>query len=176
MISNANVVVDQQEETFTKPPSATSLVTNIAPGIPNGGNPSGSGSGSGLVESTEQAQQNPLYILVICRLEKLATDLQQIIKYASIIGQEFDSTTLEAILPKQFIAGIQNSLELLLESSFILSMDTDDTMPTFCFQNYLIRNALYGLTPPSEAAKIHIRIALYIERTFASNLRNYYYK
>ena len=162
VISNANASMDQLEDEGSRGAIIGTYTlsnrTEIGKSESNG----------------DQAQQNPLYILVVCRLEKLANDLQHIIKYASIIGQEFDSPTLEAILPKQFLAGIQNSLELLLESSFILAMDTDDNLPVFCFQNYLIRNALYGLTPPSDAAKIHIRIALYLERTFSSNLRNYY--
>jgi len=118
--------------------------------------------------------QNPLYVLVICRLEKLTSFLQVVIKYASIIGSLFDSLTLAAILPKSFAVNLSKSLEVLLESSFILTVATDGVATTYIFQNYLIRNAVYDLTPPREAAKIHETIARYIETTFANELLPYF--
>ena len=118
----------------------------------------------------EQLQQNPLYVLVICRLEKLSSFLQIIIKYAAIIGPEFNSRTLQNILPNSFSKNIDKSLELLLESSFILSAGHDGINHIYVFQNYLIRNALYDLTPPSEAAKIHGLIGDYLELTYEDDL------
>ena len=104
--------------------------------------------------STGPLQHNPLCVLVFSRLDKLSSHLQVILKYASIIGEEFDNVTLFAILPETFSKDLEKSLELLLESSFILCcgcMGGDEgSKPsiTFCFQNYLIRSALYDLTPP----------------------------
>jgi hypothetical protein len=44
----------------------------------------------------------------------------------------------------------------------------------FNFQNSLIKDTLYQLTPPSDALRVHIGTAQFIEKHYSANLRPYY--
>ena len=135
-----------------------------------------------------ESDQKGLNFLVICRLEQLISEHQSIAKYASIIGSEFTETMLAAILPNKLNLGkIKDACGALLEIGFVVctdnpnsnllsssakrdqnAMDHDgfpgsNSVMVFKFQNDFISKALYQLTPPSEAARVHLAVAEYIE-------------
>ena len=139
----SNVTANLNASISASPMRGSILKTGLSMHIP-----AGASAAMRLEDQNAQLQHNPLYILVICRLEKMSSFLQVIVKYASIIGAEFASSTLQAILPAPFNVKLENSLELLLESSFIICCGDRENDSLYCFQNYLIRNALYDLTPP----------------------------
>ena len=142
--SIADFVMDQGIEEFMK---SIAQVKKKEEEIEDVGGP-GKKKSKGTKKKVEEDQSNPLHVLVICRFEKLTQALQIVIKHACIIGSEFDIPTLEACLPKAASKDVEGSVELLLESSFILAVDVGEEAPVFVFQNNLIRDALYLLTPP----------------------------
>jgi hypothetical protein len=89
--------------------------------------------------------RNPLHVVFICRLEKLAPDHQIIARYASIIGDEFTMPRLFNILPPNFQGSLEVCLSILSEYGFILCVGQNP--PSYAFQNLLIRKFLYDLIP-----------------------------
>jgi hypothetical protein len=55
---------------------------------------------------------------------------------------------------------------------FLRSLNS--TGRTFSFPNQLIQTTLSELTTPSDAAHLHLLVALFIEEHFVSTLRSFY--
>eukprot|EP01032_Pedospumella_encystans_P010797 gene10797-12592_t len=122
--------------------------------------------------SDRRSRQNPLKQLVLVHFEAHTPDLQVLSKHASIIGTEFDENLLRAIVPPKLKNILTSCLDKLVEKRFIQCLDPQDR--TFCFPNQLIQATLYELTPPSDAAHLHLLIAQYIETTYFLELRSHY--
>jgi len=119
------------------------------------------------------ASENPLKVLILLRLEKLNPDSQLIIKHASILGEEFSEKMLAAVLPKKLATLMPQSLKQLVEDGFITPVE-EYPQAIFEFQNNLIKDTLYNLMPPSDAAHIHLKVAEFIEVEYANKLHPLY--
>lgn len=104
---------------------------------------------SGLKGFTEAYKNNstrsPFHVVFICRFEKLSSDHQVVVRYASVIGNKFSLATLHSILPPRFQVNLNKCLEVLSEYGFILCLS--QSPPMYAFQNILVRRFLYDLTP-----------------------------
>ncbi|RYH27847.1 hypothetical protein EON65_12990 [archaeon] len=130
------------------------------------------------VQALEKAAEdgsriNSLKQLILLRMEKLDVDQQLVLKHASIIGDEFSEKMLEAVLPRHIRPKLAESTELLVEHGFVLCIQESPQL-IFGFQNDLIRETVYELTPPRDAAHIHLAVAVFIEDEYAKNLRPFY--
>ncbi len=92
--------------------------------------------------------QGKLQALILLRIEQLSTEQQLVLKYASVIGSEFSETMLAAILPLHLVQNVSQSLESLVEHSFIYLIEELSGISVFAFQNQLILSTLYDLMPP----------------------------
>ena len=115
--------------------------------------------------------QNPLNALILCRLDLLNPEHFYVAKVASIIGDEFTRDLLVHLLPD--VRNISACLVALKSNGFIQSVETDSAN-NFEFQNPLLRTTIYDLIPPQVTFDNHLKIAKYIETTFASNLSPHY--
>jgi len=97
------------------------------------------------VKENENAN-NPLQVLVICRLEKLSTEEQVTLRHAAVIGEEFSLHLLVSIMPFKLIKQIDNIMGALLNSSFIELSETDNE--NYVFSNSVIHHIISELMPP----------------------------
>jgi hypothetical protein len=83
--------------------------------------------------------------------------------------------TRDSLLERKKIKLLQDTLEFLEKSGFLYCISE---VPSFVyvFQNELISTTIYDLLPPSEASKIHISIANFIENEYHETLRPFYSK
>lgn len=150
----------------------------------------------GLLSPSTRASANPLKDLVLCRMERLSSDLILTLKHISVIGHEFNESLVAGIMStttttrrKSVYGSLSEQLTTLEKKGFIYLLE-EHPVPIYGFQNELIRNTLYELLPPGyvycllillcyfyccrDAAAIHNNIALFIEREFENDLRPFY--
>lgn len=93
---------------------------------------------------------------ILCLIDTLTVENQTILKYASIIGDEFDIDILEAVLPSKLKSDLQSlrvelkdKLGELCNEGIIMNVSDKCKQSTvFGFQNDLIRKTLYDLGLP----------------------------
>ena len=91
--------------------------------------------------------------MITIRLEKLTSQEQMCLRYASVIGNQFEEKMLAAILPSKQKHMSAKSLSLLLqvlvEKGFIICVEENsiwgETM--YEFQNSLIESTVYKMIP-----------------------------
>jgi class 3 adenylate cyclase len=111
--------------------------------------------------------------LILIQLERLGTEQQVVVKHASVIGEEFTIRLLAAVLPSSTIANLKQSI-LVAQDMGIIHAVEDRSLAIYRFHNALTRETICLVVPPSDASDIHLKAAKYIEKQFASNLRQYY--
>lgn len=127
-----------------------------------------------VVNKSKYTKKRALDAIVISRFEKLPSAQQVFIKHASVIGDEFSSDQLIAIIPPVLKNKHMNvELMKLVDAGFLFLID-DGTFTSFSFQNELIRDVLYDLMPPTENARIHHALALHIEMTNQNELEPHF--
>jgi class 3 adenylate cyclase len=91
---------------------------------------------------------NSLRALILNRIDRLSAEQQIVAKHASIIGDEFTLSVLKAILPNKIQTHLSQSLEALQHNGLVYCVEEGHEI-IFSFQNQLIRNTIYDLTPPT---------------------------
>lgn len=127
-----------------------------------------------IVERGDRSSSNPLTNLIVNRIDRLSAEQQTVIKHAAIIGDDFSFSILTRILPSRMQTHLLQSLEALQQFGLIYCVDEGNEDVSFSFQNQLIRNTIYDLTPPSDAATIHLAIGELIEFHYIDGLRLFY--
>ena len=124
-----------------------------------------------------ESDQRGLNFIVLTRMEKLSAECQTVVKCASVIGTEFTVSLLACVLPNRMgtdEAKVRESCGNIVDIGFFHCADgADADDPTYSFRNDFIAKALVQLTPPSEASRIHLLTAQYIETEYA-DLRPHY--
>jgi class 3 adenylate cyclase len=85
--------------------------------------------------------------LIIIRMEKLTSEQQLVVKYASVLGQEFTVRTLAAVLPDTVVPHLSQSLAALIEMGFIFCLE-EAPLAIYGFHNMLTRDTIYDILPP----------------------------
>ena len=116
---------------------------------------------------------NALSTLVVSKLSILKQEEQLIIKFASAIGEEFSEIVLDAVIPERFRLNLKTHINSLISFGFLKQRSDSSDKDILCFQNSRIKNIIYEMLPPREAAKTHLDIARFIESSEA-NLKPYY--
>lgn len=116
---------------------------------------------------------NALSTLVVSKLSILKQEEQLIIKFASAIGEEFSEIVLDAVIPERFRLNLKTHINSLISFGFLKQRSDSSDKDILCFQNSRIKNIIYEMLPPREAAKTHLDIARFIECSEA-NLKPYY--
>jgi class 3 adenylate cyclase len=119
------------------------------------------------------SKQNSLKQLILLRMEKLTVDQQLLLKCASIIADEFSVKMLQALLPEKLRASVPEMMKALAEHGFIVHVSEGENA-IYAFDNLLIQQTISELTPPRDAAHVHVGVAEFLEREFAKDLRPLY--
>jgi len=98
------------------------------------------------LEDALEKKENVLRHLIILRMENLESDYQLVLKYASVIGEEFSEMMLLAVLPPHLSQVLPDYLDTLAENGFVSCIEEFPEL-IYGFQNDLIRETLSGLLP-----------------------------
>jgi len=125
------------------------------------------------LEDALEKKENVLRHLIILRMENLESDYQLVLKYASVIGEEFSEMMLLAVLPPHLSQVLPDYLDTLAENGFVSCIEEYPEL-IYGFQNDLIRETLSGLLPIRDVSSISLLIARFIETSYSTNLRPFY--
>lgn len=101
------------------------------------------------ISSTSSSLGNKLATFILCRYEALSQDHQQILKYASIVGNKFNVHLLYSILPRRFKFTMYNSLSSIKKSGCWISLCVYET-DTYTFTHPVLCELLWTLTPNTQ--------------------------
>jgi hypothetical protein len=113
-------------------------------------------------ESPHQVQLNKL---VLCRFGSLPSDVQRVLRTASIIGLTFTSTVLQGVVAPQLRDQLADHFQSLLNQRWLYQDVDDESLYQFAHPH--AHQIIYELTPSSERASIHRQIAEHMERTLS---------
>lgn len=134
----------------------------------------GIGELEACMEFVGESRSQSLKAIVILRYEKLSLEQQLVIKYASIIGENFLEDTLDAVIPDSLRNfNIGSVLAQLVDQGFLKGVEDENEL-TFSFLNPLIKSTILDIVPPSDAAPIHKKIAEHLENLCKDHLRTVY--
>jgi hypothetical protein len=102
--------------------------------------------------------------LIVCRFNNLATDVQRILRTASIIGTNFTGPLLLGVLPRHLKDQMSSSIDILVHQKWLFQDMECDTAYEFTHPH--AHRLIYQLTPSSERNHMHQAIAEYIEETY----------
>ena len=104
------------------------------------------------------------------RFNNLFSDVQRMLRTASVIGATFSSKVLGGVLPPQLVELMPAGLDVLLAQKWIYQ---DAATGFFQFANPHVHKVIYQLTPSSERSNLHQLIADHIEETFGEDETQY---
>jgi hypothetical protein len=109
--------------------------------------------------------------LVLCRFGNLSTDMQRILRTASILGMTFSGTVLHGVLVPQLRHQLAQCFESLLNQRWLYQDADNETMYQFAHPH--AHQIIYELTPPSERTTIHQQIANHMEKIYRDDKSQY---
>lgn len=98
-----------------------------------------------FMDACKCSTTSPLRVFIVSRLEKLSFEQQSVLKYASLIGEEFSWSLINHMIPPQFRRNLERTLDSLINHGFIFVVVNEPL--TFSFVDPTKRMILYGLTP-----------------------------
>jgi len=118
-----------------------------------------------------QTHQVHLDHLILCRFGGLTTDVQRILRTASIIGVFFSSTILSGVIPPRLCEQLDDCVQILLNQRWIYQDSADSHL--FQFAHIHSHQIIYELTPSSERSRTHQLIAEYMEMLYRDDKSQY---
>ncbi len=103
--------------------------------------------------------------LITSRFDQLALDQQLTLKAASVIGVEFDTTTLAAIHPTNLSEQQLIGQLFELQQSGLISLERLEPHPFYAFRPAAVAEAIYNLMSFAQRRQLHGRLAEYLEQT-----------
>ncbi|KQC13887.1 MAG: hypothetical protein APR63_07025, partial [Desulfuromonas sp. SDB] len=127
-----------------------------------------------LVGEYEKVPEN-ISDLLVARLDRLDTQLKEAIKYASVIGNQFDETVFGNVIyhSDNFKNSDQDFLFSAYQEGLIEPLEKENSKH-WVFRSPMLREMAYKLQPPSKRIEIHNHAALTIEELYKDNLEPYY--
>ena len=121
-----------------------------------------------LLHRANQSTTSKLELFIVCRYEKLSSEDQNVLRTASIIGNDFNKDVLYGILSPLMRTHMNSSLSSLKRNQWVTDSKTYSNieLPTnveYSFVHPLLYQTLYDLTPASDRARLHYAVASYIE-------------
>ncbi len=96
--------------------------------------------------------------LVLSRLEELSEGQREVARAAAVIGGEFSTSEIQALLPKEIDpVTLSNHLVALKNAGLIRNANT--LASRFAFQQALVRDILYNSLPHEKRRELHQRLA-----------------
>ena len=110
--------------------------------------------------------------LVLDRIDKLPAELQELLRIAAIVGQEFSLKLLSLVADKNE-GHIQDILDSGMDAN-IIKEDFSTIDEKFSFTHCKMREVLYYSLRESRRERLHLKIAQVIEKIFANDLEEHY--
>ncbi len=110
--------------------------------------------------------------LVIDRIEKLPSELQELLRIAATVGQEFSLRLLSGITNKNE-GHIQDILDCGMDAN-IIKEDFSTSEEKFSFTHCKTREVLYYSLRESKRERLHLTIARALEKLYANDLDDHY--
>jgi class 3 adenylate cyclase/tetratricopeptide (TPR) repeat protein len=101
--------------------------------------------------------------LLAARIDRVDPDERLILEYASVEGREFHRDVLGDLLPESRRADVGAHLLSLARRQFIRAVVGEGPRDTYAFAHGLMRDAAYAALPKGERARLHLRLATYLE-------------
>jgi hypothetical protein len=121
--------------------------------------------------TADSPHQVQLDKLVLCRFGNLSTDVQRVMRTASIIGMTFSSAVLHSVLSQQLRDQLGECLQTLLNQRWLFQDLDNESLYQFAHPHaHLI---VYELTPSSERSHIHLQIADQMEAAGKTDKAHY---
>ena len=119
-----------------------------------------------------------LELFIVCRLEILSREDQNILRTASIIGRVFSKEILYGILSPKMRTQMFSSIASLIKNMWIVEFESPQYPRNYdaieyTFVHPLFYQTLYDLTPAGDKARLHYAVANYIEEAFEGNPKHY---
>lgn len=124
--------------------------------------------------SQQSAGQNALKALIVCRVDLLDAEAKIVVKQASVVGFEFTEKMLEHIGRTPLRRPLNEILAQLEKHGFIECIEEAPEARIYAFQNEMLQKTLYEMILPSDAAEIHLDLAVFMEGEYRANLRLHY--
>ena len=110
--------------------------------------------------------------LVLDRIDKLPSELQELLRIAATVGQEFSLKLLSLVTDKNE-GHIQDILDSGMDAN-IIKEDFSTVDEKFSFTHCKMREVLYYSLRESKRERFHLKIAHVIEKIFANDLEEHY--
>jgi predicted ATPase/class 3 adenylate cyclase len=110
-----------------------------------------------------------LHSLILSRIDQLTEDQRVTVKLASVIGRQFQASTLWGINPQLDRQRVKDDLEALKRLD-LTPMDKPEPNLTYIFKHIVTQEVAYESLPYATRARYHEAIGSYIERESAGSL------
>lgn len=116
-----------------------------------------------------------LEAVITGRIDRLAPQLQLVLKVASVLGRVFPLTLLRAIHPIEADrANLAEHLAALERRGLLALRGGSVADPSYGFKHALTQDVAYNLLPFSQRQQLHQAVAEYYERVFRDRVELYY--
>jgi len=116
-----------------------------------------------------------LEAVITSRIDRLAPQLQLVVKVASVLGRVFPLSLLRAIHPiEDDRANLPEHLASLERRGLVVLKGGSVADPSYGFKHALTQEAAYNLLPFSQRQQLHQTIAEYYERVFKTKVELYF--
>jgi len=111
--------------------------------------------------------------LILTRFDRLSQPQRRVLQTAGVIGYQFNSAVLKAVLSPLPSDQVQQSLDWLVEREFI---QPDPTSPgengteDYIFKHVLVSDAVYSTLLQRDRRELHQKVGQAIEQTYADHL------
>eukprot|EP00600_Ochromonadales_sp_CCMP1393_P012120 CAMPEP_0174996902 /NCGR_PEP_ID=MMETSP0005-20121125/656_1 /TAXON_ID=420556 /ORGANISM="Ochromonas sp., Strain CCMP1393" /LENGTH=1589 /DNA_ID=CAMNT_0016251369 /DNA_START=19 /DNA_END=4788 /DNA_ORIENTATION=+ len=124
-----------------------------------------------MKHTTLQPDARVLELLVLHRFDKLSVIEKQLLRTASLIGEEFTQQTLVGILPRNIKPHAFHILKSLVRQRWLFVNAEDPNVYHFC--HGYTHQLVYHLTPHGDREALHQSIAAYVERFYRDEPQHY---
>ena len=134
------------------------------------------GNGRIYIDEAKLAQMqvpDTIYTLLLSRLDQLPAAERGLLQTASVIGREFDLTTLIAISPGLSREAAVTLLSNLVKTDLVQQLNAG-LMPTYLFQHNLVHQVVYQSLTFARRQTLHADIAEWIIRQSGEQLPTQY--
>lgn len=132
--------------------------------------PTNDGTKLDLERKTFKVEELPTTIntLLLSRLDRLAYEVKQVVRSASVLGSQFQYSVLQAMLPEH------SNLQSLVHKAEEQQIWFDQNDGSFQFKHALLRDAAYAMQLKSNIRKKHRSAASAIKQVHANDLAAHY--
>ena len=109
--------------------------------------------------------------LILTRVDRLDPVQRKILQVSSVIGREFNTNVLEAVVDQISSEDVRRALSQLVEKEFIFPQPEQAALG-YVFKHAIISEAIYSTILKKERSELHGKVGEAIEQLYAGQLEN----